>query len=116
MSTFFRVDEYRAVFRRVLEERGDVKMAAALMGFSASFAKWRYHTIAVVLEELAAIRGFCEGVFSPNLLGSVKDAEELAQVKGDVPRPALLGLGRVHAASLLLVRSFSHVGHGLLVS
>ncbi len=89
-------------------------MALSLNNFTSSFAKWGYHTVAIVLQCLVAVREFCETRFDPKVLGSVKDAKELARVADMCKdRKFWAWVACMHGAAVREDGSLSHVDDGL---
>lgn len=58
LCRFLRNESYRNHMIRLLDDGGDLK--SLLRCFTASFAKWRYETLAVVMEALLKLRTFCQ--------------------------------------------------------
>jgi len=72
---FWRNQAWRAHVAKAGQSRGmDTR---ALRSFTASFAKWRYETIADVTESLSKVRIFAETVVVPEMFNHAQDREKV---------------------------------------
>lgn len=79
LCSFFHNDTYREYLGRAVS--GRVPEAKKLLkSFSASFAKWRYETLFVVMGALLALRVICEGHLREALFQNVQDRAQLQGV------------------------------------
>ena len=80
LTRFFRVQAWRQHLQRALKHHHEVNAGRKLRFFSAGFAKWRYETLARVLEQLAPLRPICEHYIEGGMFPSFKDGELLQSV------------------------------------
>ena len=76
----FRNPEYRDVLADHLKSQGMVEESKKFKSFRASFAHWRYETVAFVMKQLLYISPVVVGYFHAALYGKVQDASLLSGV------------------------------------
>ncbi|CAK0904653.1 unnamed protein product, partial [Prorocentrum cordatum] len=79
LCRFFHNQGYRRHLQRLLRDRG-LDLDKKLKFFTASFAKWRYETVADVVCQLAELRDLCELHMHESLFPNIQERELLRDV------------------------------------
>eukprot|EP00959_Pyramimonas_sp_CCMP1952_P084757 1772475-Pyramimonas_sp.AAC.1 len=80
LCAFFNNDDYLLTCRLDARRRGLRECEQALSNWNATFAKWRYRTVRVVIAQAVKVSEYCQSYFDIRIMGSIKDASALHDV------------------------------------